>query len=1131
MAEEIRLLAEHTAHPLIEDLPLPEECVITCCEYWDSNLYIGSSSSEVLHFVAIPDESSSRPQFILASRLEPSPPSSDQSKGVQQIAILPQAGKACILCNGALTFHSLPELSPVGGRKVSGCSFVGGKNLNPGTSGTLDDAEVLMVCTKKRVRIVRVGDEAQVLKNIEYPECLAVARRGRFACVADSQSYSLLDVENQQMIPLFPISSVDETARPSAAKRVLTMQGEQRPERSSSLPQRGESASGKGHGRATSLGQFVGNLRIRQGAEPSPSRSSMDVPDPEAELLQGPSEVLVQEQGALPSRSITPESGPGRSSPSPAAPVARVSGMLTPHLLSPTATEFLVIVGTDPSGPAMGMFVNCDGDLARGNLSFSSYPSSIALDRGGQDPRALPLPGEKTASFVLAAMSRTIADNTEVGVEAQAWDGQSISRSWLSLSSSDGDGPIQAESVGVCAVETLLETPLTIVGDKLRAERFWVQRELQVSLEASLSSDQDRIRQEEEFGRRMGASNSRIFAWNHHSIYLLLRAPLLAQLEGNVDKITQSVPDSTEAHVKLIDLLHQIRTIEPQSEAEYFSLEYIRQKISVLLLVDLCLHAFDVPSPFREDLFLEGGADPRLVLSLVPLLRKDISQGADGIWIHAGLVHLMRERYESVNITLEADEVSGSRVDTLSLLKGYLTAWRQRKGFGSITDEKHVFASVDAALLHLLLYQDQHSEQGPGGSSSLRADIYALVDGGVDCLEHAVALLEEYGRLYVLSRLYQSRRMSAQVLATWRRILDGETDSGGEFTDGESEVRKYLTRRGNPALVEEYGVWLARRNPSLGVQVFTDEQSKVRLTPRHVVRLLETGAPDAVKVFLEHLVFEGKDVAYADDLIAYYLDSVLGTLTSNSEALTILARTYEAYRALQAPKPTYREFIAENRIDSPWWDDRLRLLELLGGTYGSAFSYDVSKVLERITPFEEALVPESIILEGRQGHHEQALHLLTHGMGDYHTAVNYCLLGGSSIFHPAVGSVESIALSDSGEHAVLFRHLLHEFLRIEDAQLRVEQTGNLLARFGSWFDLNHVLESIPSEWPVGSVATFLCAAMRRIRQQRNEVIVTKALRGLQSTKTSYDFAEKCRELGPKVVPAMQTPPSLPPSLP
>ncbi len=195
---------------------------------------------------------------------------------------------------------------------------------------------------------------------------------------------------------------------------------------------------------------------------------------------------------------------------------------------------------------------------------------------------------------------------------------------------------------------------------------------------------------------------------------------------------------------------------------------------------------------------------------------------------------------------------------------------------------------------------------------------------------------------------------------------------------------------------------------------------------------------------------------YTNELVTFYLDRVLAILEQSSDARSILAQSYETYRALEPPRPTYREFISENAISESWWYDRLRLLELLGGSHGAASAYDVPSALARLEPFEKELVPEMIILDGKQARHQSALRLLTQGLGDYDSAVNYCLLGGAGIFHPTFGAESANAPPSSEEQATLFTYLLSEFLHIEDPTHRVEQTSRLLARFGRWYDAQHV---------------------------------------------------------------------------
>lgn len=259
-----------------------------------------------------------------------------------------------------------------------------------------------------------------------------------------------------------------------------------------------------------------------------------------------------------------------------------------------------------------------------------------------------------------------------------------------------------------------------------------------------------------------------------------------------------------------------------------------------------------------------------------------------------------------------------------------------------------------------------------------------------------------------------------------------------------------------------------------------------------------------------------QNIQYANELISYYLDTVLTVLEESEAARSTLLHTYETYRALRPPKPTYHQFITDNATSETWWQNRLRLLQLLGGSRGAGLQYDAAGILRRLEPFQQEMVPEMIILDGRQARHPQALRLLTHGLADYDTAINYCLLGGSSIFHPMSGSIPEVARPSHDEQAQLFDHLLKEFLDIEDVSDRIERTSELLARFGAWYDAGHVLSLIPDSWSVELVSRFLVSALRELVQERNNAMVAKALSGAESLQVSSDFVEKCQAAGPQV---------------
>ncbi|KAB8297042.1 hypothetical protein EYC80_002440 [Monilinia laxa] len=803
------------------------------------------------------------------------------------------------------------------------------------------------------------------------------------------------------------------------------------------------------------------------------------------------------------------------------------------------------------------MFVNLEGDVTRSTLDFAKYPEEIVVDGRGVDVDPVPSTmEEEEEGYVLASMAFEDGDVLRHGIEIQRWDldpgEDAVQKFWLEAPLSSKASADEGESkIGLRTVIQPGDVYFDDVVDKLRLKRFQpcslkslnpstlsmrsVESPTAMSLqrvsgerelfEESLSPGWETRRNDEEqqFAQRLGKSKSRVVTWSGNNVWWAVRNPLVVRLDAELGMDTGNEEVPSLDRKKAIELMNSLRGREAKTETEFVSLGYIRQKIGLLIFISLLTapagQATDTEYGAAEEALSEGSLDPRIILAIVPVLRNEIIEGKTGIWIHGGVKDAAENFMTMTSGIWDTQNPKTHGImseQVLRFLRRFLLSWRRRKGFGSISNETEVFKSVDAALLIVLLQLDTASPRGPARAKSIRAELNNLVDHGVDCFERAISLLQSYNRLYVLSRLYQSRKMTEEVLITWKRIIEGEEDEGGELLDGENEVRKYLINVRNPALVREYGVWLASRNPKLGVQVFADGQSRVKFEPIQALKILREGAPGAVKDFLEYLVFSKHHSEYINELIAYYLDIVTAKLEESPEARATLIQTYESYRALRPPKPTYRQFITENTLDEEWWHSRLRLLQLLGGSQGSASQYDVAAILARIAPYTQELVPEVIILDGRQSHHEEALRLLTHGLGDYDTAINYCLLGGSSIYHPISGTLSPATLPTRIEQAALFHSLLTEFLKIDDVSNRVEQTSSLLERFGGWFDVGDVLGMIPDTWSVELVSGFLVSALRRIVRERSETMVVKALSGADNLKASVAFVDRVRETGPKI---------------
>jgi vacuolar protein sorting-associated protein 3 len=213
-------------------------------------------------------------------------------------------------------------------------------------------------------------------------------------------------------------------------------------------------------------------------------------------------------------------------------------------------------------------------------------------------------------------------------------------------------------------------------------------------------------------------------------------------------------------------------------------------------------------------------------------------------------------------------------------------------------------------------------------------------------------------------------------------------------------------------------------------------------------------------------------------------------------------------------------FITQNAPQEAWWQARLRLLQLLGsGSYATSatsnkeLTYSIPMVLERLAPYSQYLVSESIILDARQGRHKEALKLLTHGLGDYDTAVRYCYFGGPTT---ASTTIDADSLPSRESQQELFAYLFTQFLIIEDVEERLSRTSHLLGTFATYFDPLTVLDQIPVTWGVHMLKEFILRTFRAATNERNQAVIMKALSAAQNLQKQAEFVEICEKIGTKV---------------
>ncbi|KAK5239982.1 hypothetical protein LTR40_014124, partial [Exophiala xenobiotica] len=137
-----------------------------------------------------------------------------------------------------------------------------------------------------------------------------------------------------------------------------------------------------------------------------------------------------------------------------------------------------------------------------------------------------------------------------------------------------------------------------------------------------------------------------------------------------------------------------------------------------------------------ENTLHDGGLDPRIVLLLAPPLSSEVLYGPEGIWLYQGMADLLGDFHTPISNFEDAP------TEFWMMMRHFLMLWQEKRGYGSITDEKYVFDSVDGALLHVLLYLDQALPTDSPAQKSVKAKLNNVVDHWKGDFERAVLLLE-----------------------------------------------------------------------------------------------------------------------------------------------------------------------------------------------------------------------------------------------------------------------------------------------------------------------------------------------------------------------------------------------------
>ncbi|KAK9464696.1 hypothetical protein V1512DRAFT_88549 [Lipomyces arxii] len=580
--------------------------------------------------------------------------------------------------------------------------------------------------------------------------------------------------------------------------------------------------------------------------------------------------------------------------------------------------------------------------------------------------------------------------------------------------------------------------------------------------------ESSRLEEERQIAQKLATVSSSLFIYSSElGVQCMIPIPSLLHLDDLFEK------------GKIDDILDAIERDDETSEHALFELTYIRQKLS--------LYYFAQGKYVEAERYWnESSFDPRIVISL---FNRDDVKGMP--WLYAGVKQALV--FPEKEMPLEA----------LMVGKHYLAGWLEKKGFESVADAKDVFHSVEVAYLRVLLSTPMTTKE----------EIYNFTDSTVDdeSFPESVQLLEENKKYFALSRLYQSRKLVAEVCSTWRKMIDGEWEDP-EFTGGEHKMMEYLIRCKDEKTVWEYGLWLLRRNPTYGVRVFTEAKARSHIDPSKAKDEIRKVGGEAWRLYLENVVFKQEQYEFANELVLLYTNDVIEVVESNETARQEIIKSYEEYRALTAPKMAYTLFLETHKplsANQHAVTMRLKFLNVLQ----SDVKYDVQEVLRRIKPHKDFLITEMVILYGKLSLHHSALHILCHSLADYDTAFAYCLYGGHVIHATGMPTV-AVTSATREQQSDLFKSLLIEFLKLKSTEDRIKCTKRLLEGWGSLLDLEFVLQTIPDSWSVELISGYLISSVRDLTKSKKESLMMRGLSREENFRVLSELMDKVQLEGP-----------------
>ncbi|KIM28040.1 hypothetical protein M408DRAFT_329694 [Serendipita vermifera MAFF 305830] len=171
---------------------------ISCVAALDKNIYIGCSNGKLMSYT-LEDSIDGTTKYVLTSHK-----TLKSRSPILSLQIVPSQSKAIVLSEDTLSFLSLPKLDPIPSDIMRSMKNV----LHFAINETPEPLEPVGLAIVKRTGIAfwEMGNKFKFLHEFPIQGVMHVRRSGPSLCIADLDTYIIVNLKNLSQIPIHPIS-------------------------------------------------------------------------------------------------------------------------------------------------------------------------------------------------------------------------------------------------------------------------------------------------------------------------------------------------------------------------------------------------------------------------------------------------------------------------------------------------------------------------------------------------------------------------------------------------------------------------------------------------------------------------------------------------------------------------------------------------------------------------------------------------------------------------------------------------------------------------------------------------------------------------------------------------------------